>query len=183
MADVDEIRYIRAQTSGAFFAAPAGTTLPTDAATALSNAYKGLGNISVDGVKLKIGEEIIELEDMTGDVIKTIVSKQTVELTIKPLCLTNAEAAKARFGSANVSVSTSSVTGITIKHADLPAMVYVLECIADNGKKVRVVVANGQLAGDSEYNFDPKNPSAGDWTIKCLPNASGVKAIIFFATS
>ena len=43
--------------SGAIFRAPTGTTLPTDATTALASAYKAMGYVSDDGVTQSMTRE------------------------------------------------------------------------------------------------------------------------------
>ena len=48
--DVTKVTAGKPKVGGALFRAPAGTALPTDAVTALAEAYKCLGYVSEDGV-------------------------------------------------------------------------------------------------------------------------------------
>ena len=178
----DNIEYLRAQTSaGCFYTGAVGVTAPTDASTALSGSFKSLGLVSVDGLKMTIGNEEINLQDWTGDEVLSILQSQNVEFTVKPLCFTDENVLKERFGATNVTVSGGVVTGFTIKAEQLPNKIYVFEMARRAGGKCRIVVLNGKVSGDAEYNFDPANPTAADWTIKALADASGNKVQVYFA--
>ena len=50
MSTVGNVSVGKPKTSGAIFRAPLGTTLPTDATSALDNAFVELGYVSDDGV-------------------------------------------------------------------------------------------------------------------------------------
>lgn len=181
-ASVNNVEYLRAaSSSGCFYTAALTETAPTDAATALGGSFVSLGLVSVDGLKMKIGNEEVNLEDWTGDEVLVIESKQNVEFTVKPLCFTDGNVLKERFGASNVTESNGVVTGFAIKATQLPSKRYVFEMVRRAGGKARIVVLNGKVTGDVEYNFDPKNPTAADWTIKAAPDTNGVKVMVYFA--
>ena len=50
MADAKNVTAAKPKVGGAVWRAPLGTTLPTDAKTALDKAFKSLGYISSDGL-------------------------------------------------------------------------------------------------------------------------------------
>lgn len=50
MADANLVTVSKPKVGGAVWRAPLGTTLPTDATSALDNAFKSLGYISEDGM-------------------------------------------------------------------------------------------------------------------------------------
>lgn len=177
----DDIQYMRAaSSSGCFFSAATTATTPTSASASLTG-FSTLGYVSVDGLKMKVGNEEVSLEDWTGDEVLRYVSKQTVEFTLTPLCFTDENALKERFGASNVTVSGGVVTGFTVEQVDLPNKQYVFDMATRQGGKCRIVVPNGKLGGDAEYNFDPKNPTAAEWTIAAFPDSSQVKAYVYFA--
>ena len=177
----NDIQYMRAASSaGCFYSAATSVAAPTDASTALTS-YTSLGYVSVDGLKMTIGNEEVNLEDWTGDEVLSFVSKQTVEFTIKPLCFMDENYLKERFGASNVTVSGGAVSKFCVKTGDLPNKRYVFEMATRQGGKCRIVVLNGKVAGDVEYNFDPQNPTASDWTIKAMPDSTGVKVWVYFA--
>ena len=179
---VDNVEYLRAaSSSGCFYTAATTTTAPTDASTALGAGFTSLGLVSVDGLKMKAGNTEIDLEDWTGDEVLNILQKQEVEFTVKPLCFTDGNVLKERFGAANVTEAGGKVTALTIKTTQLPNKMYVFEMLRRAGGKCRIVVLNGKVSGDVEYNFDPQNPTASDWTIKAQPDSSGNKVKVYFA--
>ena len=52
--------------------APAGTTLPTDSATALPSAYKLLGYLSEDGLTNTTDTDATEIKDANGTTVMKI---------------------------------------------------------------------------------------------------------------
>lgn len=179
---VDHVEYLRAaSSSGCFYSAPLTATAPTDASTALGADFVSLGLVSVGGLKMNSANTEINLEDWTGDEVLNILQKQDLTFTVTPLCFTDENALKERFGAANVTASQGVVTGFTIKQEQLPAKMYVFEMKRREGGKCRLVVLNGKVSGDIEYNFDPANPTASEWTIKAFADASGDKVKVYFA--
>lgn len=56
-ADAKNVSTPKPKVGGAIFSAPLGTTLPTDATTALNVAFKGLGYVSEDDIRIAIARQ------------------------------------------------------------------------------------------------------------------------------
>ena len=67
--NVDNVIVGKPKTDGAIFMAPAGTTLPTDATTALASAFKCLGYVSEDGVVNSNSPESEDIKAWGGDIV------------------------------------------------------------------------------------------------------------------
>ena len=68
---------------GAFYIAPAGTTLPTDATTALTNAFVCAGYISDAGFKNNNARETAEVKAWGGDIVLTQQYQRGVQVPTK----------------------------------------------------------------------------------------------------
>ena len=101
------------KTGGSVHVAPLGTTLPTDATTALAAAFESLGYISEDGITNSTTRESASIKEWGGS---TVLNPQTeFEATYKMTFLDSVDlnVLKAVFGSANVTGTLA--TGITVK--------------------------------------------------------------------
>ena len=69
MADVKNVTSAKPKVGGAVYSAPLGTTLPTDATTALDKAFKTLGYISEDGFTNKNSPSSENVKAWGGDTV------------------------------------------------------------------------------------------------------------------
>ena len=67
MADAKLVTVSKPKVGGAVWRAPLGTTLPTDATTALDKAFKSLGYISEDGMTNANSPESDSIKAWGGD--------------------------------------------------------------------------------------------------------------------
>ena len=66
---------------GAIFAAPVGTTLPTDTDTTLDNAFKNLGFVSDDGLTNSTDLETEEIKAWGGQNVLTTSSSTKLKVS------------------------------------------------------------------------------------------------------
>ena len=69
--------------TGAIFRAPLGTTLPTDATTALDEAFKQLGYASEDGVTNSNSPETDQIKAWGGDIVATLSQKKAIHSSLR----------------------------------------------------------------------------------------------------
>ena len=157
---------------GAISAAPAGTTLPTDATTALASDFKGLGYISEDGV-VKSGVYSAEkVKAWGGDVVlQNDSSEKQVKFTL--IEAMNADALKFTFGDDNVSGSIS--TGLHVKVGDYerPEQVLVIDEILKGGILKRTVIPRAIIATVGDINENDKNPIGYEVTVLANKDSDG----------
>lgn len=94
------------KTGGAIFAAPLGTTLPTDASSALDAAFKCLGYCSEDGLTNTISRSINQVREWGGAVVDSSLGDFNDTYAYTLIETTNVEVAKHVFGSAAVTTTT-----------------------------------------------------------------------------
>lgn len=139
---------------GIIYRAPLGTTLPTDAKTALASAYKDLGGISDAGITNAQSRETKDIKDFMGDDVASPQSSYTETLEVEFLESTNLEVLKTVFGDSNVSFTAATTTAgaqIIVDHNSkvLPKSVYVLDTVYGAGMRRQIApLAQPTTVGD-----------------------------------
>ena len=175
MANETLVTYGKPKVGGAIYTAPAGTTLPTDAKTALAAAYKALGYVSEDGLVNSNSPESENIVAWGGD---TVLSSQTAKpdtFTYTLLEILNVEVLKEIYGSANVSGTLATVGGITItaNSKELKAHVVVVDIVMKGGILKRIVVPSAKVSEIGDINYKDAEAAGYETTITALPDASG----------
>ena len=98
---------------GAVFRAALGTTLPTDATTALDAAFASMGYCSEDGVVNSNSPETSEIRAWGGDIVLTPQESKTDTFQLTLLEVLNVDVLKAVYGEDNVTGTLQA--GITVK--------------------------------------------------------------------
>mgnify|MGYP003231395199 CR=1 FL=1 len=154
--------------------APAGTTLPTDSATALPSAYKLLGYLSEDG--LTNTTDTTEIKDANGTTVMKIITSYAESYQFALLEVLRAESAKLRYNSDAV---TGTDKSMTIKH-QMPSdedFVLVFEIAMSGDVKDRLVIGNATRAEFGDRQVHAGDPQVYDITVSANDMGSGVTAI------
>lgn len=135
---------------GAVFWAPAGTTAPTNATTALASAFLDVGYISDEGVTQSSNVESTSHNAWGGDEVANDVTTYG-ETTSFTLLEVSENAQKLAFGSANVAASLASVAHKM--DAFTTEVVLVIETVVGASKVRRTVIPRAKLIerGDIVY--------------------------------
>ena len=173
-ADVSNVKGVQ---GGYGFSAPVTATLPgdTDPFAALGTGFDNMGFISSDGVEEEIDADTDTVTDMNGDVVYVIKSTETETLVLTLISVTEA-ALKEMHGHGNVT-SASSYWKVehTVKDHDVRA--YVFDLLLKDGRKLRKVVPNGQVAEVGSITYVSSEVYGREITITCMPDADGNRVI------
>lgn len=158
---------------GAIFRAPLGTTLPTDAKTALDAAFKCLGYCSEDGLTNTNSPESGETKAWGGDTVLTYQTSKPDEFGFTLIEALNVEVLKAVYGSENVTGALD--TGITVKaNGDEPEeAVWVFEIIQRDGVGKRIVVPDGKISEVGEISYTDEDAVGYEITLSAMPDSTG----------
>lgn len=169
------------KTSGAIFIAPKGTTLPTDATTALADAFQNVGYISEDGVTNSIETDSEEIKAWGGDIVLNPQTSRSEKFTYT-MIEQNATALKHVFGEDNVTVDNSS-GAITVKHNgnERSENVIVIETILSGGKVKRQVIPRGKVIEIGEITYKDDEPIGYETTVQALLDTNGNTAYEYIA--
>lgn len=156
--------------------APAGTTLPTDSATALAAEYKLLGYLSEDGLTNTTDTDTAEIKDANGATVMKIITSYAESYQFALLEVLRAEAAKLRYNSDAV---TGNDKSMTIKH-QMPSdedFVLVFEIAMSGDVKDRLVIGNATRAEFGDRQVHAGDPQVYDITVSANDMGNGVTAI------
>lgn len=164
--------------TGSVFTAPEGTALPTDATTALAEAYKCLGYSSEDGLTNTITRESETVKAWGGDTVLTPQTEyeEAFGLTlIEPL---RKEVLEVIYGSDNVTEG-SQLRTVTANSEELPNRVWVFDMVMSNGKARRVVVPKAKVTEIGDITYTDNEPVGYELTVTAVPDSNGNTSYIY----
>lgn len=172
MANVANVTAGKPKIGGAIFVAPIGSTLPTDATTALDAAFVGLGYVSEDGLTQSITRDSEAIKAWGGDTVMTTQTDFAETFSFKLIEALSVDVKKVIFGDSNVTGNlTNGITTIT-NSKELPAKVFVIEMV-QNSAIVRKVIPNGKITELGDIVYSDGEAVGYEPTITALPDASG----------
>ena len=161
------------KTTGGIWRAPLGTTLPTDASTALAAAFVSLGYIANGGVTNSNTMESDEYKAWGGDVVLTYQTEKTDTFAFGLIESLNPDVLETVYGEDNVSGTLA--TGITVRAnaADLTEYVYVIEQVLRGGALKRIVIPDGKVSEIGEIVYQDEEVINYQVTITAMAGADG----------
>lgn len=158
---------------GAIYAAPVGTTLPTDATTSLNNAFKELGYVSEDGITNSNSPESDVIKAWGGDTVLTLNQGREDTFSMTLIEVMNLDVLKLVYGSSNITGTLA--TGITIKanSGDLPENAIVIDMVLKNNAVKRIVLPQAKVSEVGDITYSDSDAVGYETTLFCTADASG----------
>ncbi len=167
------VSYAKPAVGGAAYVAPLGTTLPTDAKTALATTYKALGYISEDGLRNEPTIDSDTIKAWGGDVVLNINKGKTDLFKFTLLEVLNPEVLKAVYGKDNITGTIDSMVTVKSNNAEQEALIWVFDMILKGGLHKRVVVPNGTISDIGEIAYVDSGATGYGLTVSAAVDASG----------
>lgn len=157
---------------GAVFHAPAGSTLPTDATTALDAAFADMGYCSEDGLKQNEERTTEDIKEWGGTVVDSSQTEKKDEYTMTLIESMNVEVLKVVHGSDNVTGTLAAGITVTGNDSELDYEAYVVDMILKNAVK-RIVLPYAKVTKVAEVEYKSGQAVGYQVTLAAYPDASG----------
>ena len=172
MPTVSKVSTGKPKVAGAVYRAPKGTTLPTDATTALASAFVDMGYVSEDGVVNSNSPSTEKIKAWGGQVV-LIVSTETPD----PFKLTfleslNTNVLETVYGAGNVTAGTGTIA-VVANAAALGEFVYAIDMVMTGGALKRIVIPDGVLSALGDIVYKDDAAIGYEVTLDALPDGSG----------
>lgn len=157
---------------GEVYRAPLGTTLPTDATSALNAAFKSLGYNDASGLANDNNPVTQPIKAAGGDVVLNVQTEKNDTFKVTLIEALNDDVLKAVYGDGNVTVSGSLITveATTDVHEDC---CWVFELILRNGSLKRIVLPCASITSVGTITYADDVAVGYQLTISATPDASG----------
>lgn len=174
MEDTAQVTAGKPKVGGHVYRAPIGTTLPTDATTALNEAFIDMGYISDDGVTNSNSPESSIVRAWGGTQVLTIQESKEDTYALTFISAENVEVQKMVYGNTNVT-GTSFSTGVSVSAnaKELEEASYVIEMIAKGNIAHRVVIPMAKPSEIGDIVYNDTDPVGYEVTLACAADANG----------
>lgn len=174
MSDVQNVTYAKPKVGGAAFYAPIGTTLPTDATSALDPAFIPVGYISEDGLVNSNSPETENIKAWGGDIVLTTLTEKADTFTFTLIESANENVLKCVYGEDNVTVNaeTGEIT-VAANSTTLPEYAWVFDMRIKGGKARRIVCPDASISELGDISYTDADATGYETTISALPDATG----------
>lgn len=139
--------------TGMFYTAAAGTSLPSTAATTPGSAWTKVGDVSDAGITLALNKTVTNLRNW-ANVVKRVIMTEHNETIQSPLMDTTAQVLKTVMGDSNVTVDGQNTT-VNLSDGELPPEKAFLWIMKDGDDMIMIGCSHGQVSAVDNVSFAP----------------------------
>ena len=161
------------KTGGAVACAPIGSTLPTDATTALDAAFKVLGYVSEDGLTNSNSASMNDTKAWGGDIVLSGLDEKPDTFQFTLIETLNVDVLKAVYGAANVTGTLSTGITVTANSTEPEAASWAFDMVMRDGAVKRIVVPNAKVTEVGDIVYNDTDAVGYEITITAYPDSTG----------
>ena len=159
--------------AGAVWTAPLGTTVPTDATTALGSSFVCLGYVSEDGLSNNNELSVNAIKAWGGNIVYRSLTEMNDEFGLALIETENVDVLKTVYGENNVTVdSQDGSISINVVGEDPEERVWVFELALRGDKAKRIVVPDGAITSRDEITYNDSDAVAYGITVSAYPDSN-----------
>ena len=159
--------------SGAIYTAPIGTTLPTDATTALDTTkFVCLGYVSEDGLSNNNELSVEAIKAWGGNIVYRSLTEMNDEFSLALIETENVDVKKTVYGESHVTVDINGNVSVDVVGEDPIERVWVFELALRGGKAQRIVIPDGAITSRDEITYNDSDAVAYGITISAYPDSN-----------
>ena len=161
------------KTTGAIWAAPVGTDLPTDTSTALDAAFACLGYCADSGLVNSTNLESETIKAWGGDTVLSIQTSKDDKYKFTLIEVLNVDVLKFVYGSANVSGDLQNGLTITANNGDVEEKAIVIDMILRDNTAKRIVIPDCKISEVGDITYSDSAAVGYETTVDCIPDEDG----------
>lgn len=158
--------------TGAIWAAPKGSTLPTDTTTSLDAAFKCLGYCSDDGLTNTTDLETEEIKAWGGDTVLTIQTSKADKFKFTLIEVLNEDVLKFVAGDSNVSGDLATGLTVNINNSDVEEKAIVIDMIMRDNTAKRIVIPDCKISEFGDLTYSDSAAVGYELTVTCMPDSN-----------
>ncbi len=172
MSDASKVSTGKPKVGGAVYRAPLGTTLPTDATTALAEAFVSLGYCSEDGLTNENTAESEDIKAWGGAIVNSSQTEKSDTFATTLIESMNPNVLKTVYGDDHVTVDESGNIAIEASLDEAESSVWVIDMLLKGKKKKRIVIPSGKITELGEITYKDDEAIGYEITISAAPDAA-----------
>ena len=173
MPDATYVTAGKPKIGGSVYRAPLGTTLPTNATTALGTAFVDQGHISDEGLKNNNTASSDSVKAWGGQVVLNLQSEKPDEWSFTLLGAKDVNVLKTVYGDDNVSGTLATGVVVQANADELPDSSWVFEMVLKGGTLKSVVLPDAMIKEIAEITYSDSAAVGYGITLSALPDTSG----------
>lgn len=159
--------------SGAVYVAPIGTTLPTNATTALDAAFTCLGYVSEDGLTNNNDMDVSAIKAWGGMIVYRSLNELDDNFALTLIESENVDVLKSVYGDNNVSKDASGNVTVNVIADDPEEKVWVFELALRGNKAKRIVIPDGAVTSREAITYNDSDAIGYGITVSAYPDSTG----------